>query len=777
MEEESLLKALEKQHELVAVIDGAGRLTYAGPKPLVTGLFHETHLGPLFRDCLAEGFREQIQTAIQQARHKGHSAVECWLQNPHRCFAIDMSKCKDGVLLLGHAKKIDNPFRRAMDGGRAEEGLRSVLRHLRHGVILQGPEAEILMSNDAALECLGLSESQFLGSSSFDPRWHVKRPDGTNFPGHQHPVPVAIRTKKPVENVVMSVYRPRTNDYVRLNVSAIPELNDQGQVQHVVCSFTDITAQHRAEQQLRREHALLNQVMESSLSGICVLEPNQRLLFANPAAKKILELSRSASSDRFYDQPLWYAASDQGHALPDARLASAQVAQNGNPIRNVRHVLQSSAGTQKILSVDGAPITNECGQLEYIVLTIVDITEEARAQEERKRLSREMQKLAHLDSLSVLAGGVAHDFNNILVAIRTAEEVIEEALPADHPCHRDLRLLQESTSRATELTQQLLAYSGKGHFVVGRADLSDVVRGITHLLEALAQGTVVRFDLAQDLPDVQVDQTQLRRIMLNLVLNASEAARGQDNPVVEIRTGLLDVNKEMQRALISETGPVEVGQYAYVEVSDSGEGMPEHVMQHIFDPFFTTKESGHGLGLAAVLGVVRGHGGFVQVDSTPGEGTMFCVGFPAADGTRARMQQGPPTDSFRVGTLTGTYLVIDDEPVVLETISRVLTSEGCSVVTAEDGYSGLQKFRKEHQRIRAAIIDLTMPRLRGDSVLAEIRKTHPELPILLMSGYSHETIPEGLGPSAFVAKPFTGAQILAKLRKLLIFQANVKPTA
>ncbi|MEM6734401.1 MAG: PAS domain-containing protein, partial [Myxococcota bacterium] len=287
------------------IVDESDRCVEAGPKPLLTGVFSTLNVdGQSLADVLTPELRELFSDHIKQARDRERSSFQCELEKPKRRLSVNIERRGSHVQVRGSVEEIPDPFRR---GGSDEalDVLHFVLEHLDHGVLLQGPNAEILMSNDAALRLLGLSEAQLLGSSSFDPRWHVIRADGSDFPGEKHPVPEAIRIKSPVRDVLMGVFRPTTNDRVWLRVDAIPELDAAGDVTRVLCSFTDVTEKKFAEEELRRDHSLLTQIMESSLAGVCVLNPDGQIIFANRAAEEILGLSRKFITQLSYDAPEW----------------------------------------------------------------------------------------------------------------------------------------------------------------------------------------------------------------------------------------------------------------------------------------------------------------------------------------------------------------------------------------------------------------------------------------------------------------------------------------
>ncbi len=327
---------------------------------------------------------------------------------------------------------------------------------------------------------------------------------------------------------------------------------------------------------------------------------------------------------------------------------------------------------------------------ESVVATIRDITEHRRDEEERLKLEKKVQQAQKLESLGVLAGGIAHDFNNMLVGILGNAELALMDLSPESPVRKSIYDITVASKRAADLAQQMLAYSGKGKFVILNLDLQPLVEEITHLLRtSLSKKAIVKFDFASDVPSIEADATQIRQIIMNLLINASEAI-GDRSGVISIRTGA----QECDRSYLDESSldrDLPEGVYSYLEVVDTGCGMDRETVALIFDPFFTTKFTGRGLGLAAVLGIVRGHRGIIKVQSRPGQGTTFKVLFPATE------EPASPDDTAareRIeGSLTGkTVLLVDDDKTVRLVGRRMLERFGMEVETAADGRLALELF-------------------------------------------------------------------------------------
>ncbi len=401
-----------------------------------------------------------------------------------------------------------------------------------------------------------------------------------------------------------------------------------------------------------------------------------------------------------------------------------------------------------------------------------DVTEQKRAREEQARLEARVQQAQKLDSLGVLAGGIAHDFNNLLTGILGHADLALMQLPPDAPARESLEQVVTGATRAAELTRQLLAYSGKGKFVVQPVRLSDVLREMGPLLQvSISKKVTLKYHLAENLPPVAADATQLRQVAMNLILNASEAI-GDRSGLIAVSTGVMHCTREYLAGGLpdEERRP---GEYVFLGVSDTGCGMTEDVRKRIFDPFFSTKFSGRGLGLAAVLGIVRGHKGVIKVQTEPGRGTTFRVLFPAQPRPAAASPAASASDDdWRT---SGAALVVDDEEAVRRMAGVMLRRMGFTVLTAVDGREGLETFRRHADEVRLVLLDLTMPQLDGPAVFREIHALRPDVRVLLSSGF---TRPEGAdalvaeGLAGFIQKPYRYEDLMRAVRVALERQGS-----
>lgn len=386
----------------------------------------------------------------------------------------------------------------------------------------------------------------------------------------------------------------------------------------------------------------------------------------------------------------------------------------------------------------------------------------AQREEERLRNQEALRNTQRLESLGVLTGGIAHDFNNLLAAVLGNLNLAQMRLDPADPARRSLDQAEKAVQKATDLTRQMLAYSGRGHFVVKPLSLNEVVSEMTHLLQVtLSKKTELYLDLAPGLPPVLADSAQIQQVVLNLVTNAAEAIGPEDGSIT-VRT-LTETFDRSQLEVLCPTQGLESGSYAILEVTDTGCGMGPELVERIFDPFFTTKPKGHGLGLSAMHGILRAHKAGMIIRSVPGAGTTFRILFPA---TGEKLETLQPEDSGPRLVFQGLALVADDEPMVLDFAASALESMGFEVIRARDGAEAVVRFLDHRDRIRLALLDLTMPRMDGIETFTELRRLQPSLPIILSSGYDTDAAARDLvaqGEVQFLPKPYP----VRDLRKLV----------
>ncbi len=392
------------------------------------------------------------------------------------------------------------------------------------------------------------------------------------------------------------------------------------------------------------------------------------------------------------------------------------------------------------------------------------------AENERQALETKMQQSQKLESLGLLAGGIAHDFNNILTTVLGNADLALQDLSPVSPAREPLGAIETGARRAADLCRQMLAYAGRGRFVIESFSVNELIEEMLHLLKtSISKRALFNVHLEPELPRVKGDISQIRQILLNLVINASEALQ-EKSGTISLHTGLLDCDQDYLDDVLFDH-EIDPGLYVVVEVADTGCGMDKETLVSIFDPFFTTKFTGRGLGLSAVMGIVRGHKGALKVYSEKNKGSIFKLLLPAATDEHETKSTGsvtPATQPMWQGS--GTLLLVDDEESIRALASRLLGRMGFDVITANDGEEALVKYEQHRAQLVAIILDLTMPHKSGDEALSDLRKRDTSIPIIIASGYSTDELHDRMavkGVTAFVQKPYNSKSLRETLSRIL----------
>jgi PAS domain S-box-containing protein len=419
-------------------------------------------------------------------------------------------------------------------------------------------------------------------------------------------------------------------------------------------------------------------------------------------------------------------------------------------------------GSPRWFATTGKLFVDAEGTLERSCGVTLEITERRRAEEERRALEQRVQEALRIDSLGVLAGGIAHEFNNLLTSILGFAGLAKAELPESNvPARGHLSQIELAAGRAAALCSQMLASAGRGRFLIELVDLSQLVRqSLVVLKAAVPKPLVLACELAPALPRVNVDAAQIRQAITNLVTNAAEALEGRSG-IITLNTGTHELDDAYFAKCVECPGRAP-GEYVCLEVSDNGPGIDPEISGRIFEPFFSTKFPGRGLGLAAVLGIVRGHQGALHFSSTPGKGCTFRISLPAAPLKGAQTPAAPaavPTAALKIGEI----LVVDDEQRIRNLAIRLLRYEGYHAAEASDGLEAIKRVSDPESHVRLVLLDLTMPRLDGIQTARELRRRAPDLPIILMSGFSEQEVTAQASDFPFVRflqKPFNRQQFL-----------------
>jgi len=512
--------------------------------------------------------------------------------------------------------------------------------------------------------------------------------------------------------------------------------------------------------ELRATEVRLQDIVDHSPALIFLKDPAGRYLLCNQPFLDLCQRTRQAVIGA-RDHELFPASDAELFSSHDAEVITAR-----RPMEFEEFSTRSD-GSRWTCIVQKFPLFDEQGRVYALCGIATDITDRKAAEEQKLLFERRLLESQKLESLGVLAGGIAHDFNNILTAILGNANLASLELPQDHPVRPQLRQIELATRRASDLCAQMLAYAGKAAFITAPVNLTVLVRDTAALLEATVGRRVrLELDTAEQLPAVLGDATQLRQIVMNLVINAADAIGDRTDGTVEVRTFARELAPEFFATAVQS--PVrKAGNYVGLEVADNGSGMSPEILKRIFEPFYTTKFSGRGLGLAAVLGIVQSHQGALFVESSPGWGTVFRLFLPAS---AAKAESSGTRPASPPASLAGTVLVVDDEPAVRLVALKALRATGLEIIEAADGQAALLAFAQRAADINLVLLDLTMPGLSGEETLRQLRALAPKLPVIIMSGYSEgETMGRcaSLGVSGYLAKPFEVSSLVTRLRPFL----------
>ena len=548
---------------------------------------------------------------------------------------------------------------------------------------------------------------------------------------------------------------------VYFGVPVLPDADVIALVQNIAAHTAFAVDRQRVVEALQASEARYRSIVEPLRDVVFQADATGRWVFLNPAWSEITGHPLAGSLGRAITE---YVHPDD-HGLVRDQLRALV---DGAPSVRFECRFVTPNGAVRWLEVSAYPPPRVGSPTIGVGGTMTDVTDRKATSEASREAEARLREAQRLEGLGVLAGGIAHDFNNLLVGVLSNAALALEGLPEDSTTYTVLRDMEVAGRRAAELTRQLLAYSGKGRFVVQPLDLAELVRDSAGLLRAaVTKKATLTYRFAADLPAIEGDPTQLRQVAMNLLVNASDALGD--------RPGTIDVWVEKRQvdaatlARASHGRDLPPGEYVALEVRDSGTGMSPTTTARMFDPFYTTKFQGRGLGLAAVLGIVRGHHGAILVESTLDQGTSMVLLFPAQP--RAATSKAPSmrSSSTEGGTPRGNVLVVDDEELVRRVTQRALQHAGYAVALAADGQKALTFLRAGAQRVDLVLLDLTMPELSGKETLAQIRATWPRLPVVLMSGYTAEAaqLDEGDDCTSFLQKPFTQDELLATLTQAL----------
>ena len=522
----------------------------------------------------------------------------------------------------------------------------------------------------------------------------------------------------------------------------------EGEPEQILVTLTVLTDLKRVESALRESEARLRLVMNQIPALLWTTDSELRITSSLGLGLKGLGLLPNEAVGRtLYEH---FDTTDTNFPSITAHLQALRGESQHYELNWLDHVYQSYL----------EPLRDGNGRIIGVIGVSLDVTEQV-------KVEKALQQAQKLESLGILAGGVAHDFNNLLVAMLGQASLALGKLPPENSAYPHIEKVTQAATRAADLTRQLLAYSGRGKFEIHFLQLNKLIKENIHLFRvAMPKNVELRTNLAEKLPLIEADVGQMQQVVMNLIINGAEAV-GENTGTVTVMTFAQTLAEADEELGWFSSQPLSPGEYVVLAVQDNGSGMDKATLAKIFDPFFTTKFLGRGLGLASVLGIVRGHGGGLQVDSAVGEGTTFRLFLPAIEGRVAVAETAVIHGQAEALSKMGCVLVIDDEATVREAVTDILEMAHIEVLTAVDGASGIALYKEKQAEIRLVLLDLSMPGLSGEETLTHLQEIDPYIPVCLSSGYSEGDWTErfaGAKTVHFLQKPYDVGQLLATVR-------------
>jgi signal transduction histidine kinase/CheY-like chemotaxis protein len=549
---------------------------------------------------------------------------------------------------------------------------------------------------------------------------------------------------------------------IRLNSQLNQEIKDRREAEAAV---------QKLNLELKNRVQELETLLEVLPVGIGIaLDPDCQVIHTNDAFSRLLQmapLENASLSAAAGVAPKHFQVFQNGRELAPDELPIQMAASQKRVVNDFEEEVVFQNGTRLHLLAYAAPLLNDQGQVRGAVGAFVDVTRQRQIEHERQEVERRLQQSQKLESLGILAGGLAHDFNNLLTGILGNASLIRADLPKESELRPSAAQIEQAARQATHLCQQMLAFAGRAEVQVEVANLNQLVTATAQLIQSSIPPSVeLAFDLTSQPCQARVDVTQIQQVIMNLIINAGDAMIGKTG-TISVKTGITDITPGLLDDLVVLPEQT-AGSYAYIQVTDQGCGMTKETLAKIFDPFFTTKFTGRGLGLAAIVGILKKHSGALQVTTEFGIASRFLVMLPLVYGevTKTTVIKSKTTMAQR----SGTVLIIDDDEMLRTVTGRLLKRFGFQVVLAPGGVEGVGAYQQQQEEIAFVMLDLTMPGLGGEETFHRLRAVNAGVKVLLMSGFDERETRSRFAEGEsllFLPKPFGIEALIDRLDGLL----------
>jgi two-component system cell cycle sensor histidine kinase/response regulator CckA len=623
--------------------------------------------------------------------------------------------------------------------------LESVLEGIGEGVVVMDKDYRILTANKGYLNQVGETRENIVGRYCYEVSHRFDSHCMDN--GHECPVKTVFETGNPAR--VLHTHYDNRNQEIYVECHAYPIKDSAGNVIRAIETLNDVTDRIRLEQKLKDSEEKYRDLYDNAPDGYYSLAESGPILEANRTFLKMLGYRRDEVIGKLFIEDL---LSDDSVKTCHTKFPELKKAGH---MRNLELTMVKKDGTLLPVTMHATAVYDGEGNFAMSRSVIRDITERKGIDEERRKLQEQLFQSQKLEALGTLAGGIAHDFNNLLASILGYASLAKTDLHPDNPVYQHVDIIETASLRASELTQQLLAFAKGGKYDAKPTDVNAIVREVVALLSRLIEKNIT-IVLAADsnLRHAVCDAGQIQQAIINICLNGRDAMP---------QGGTLTVRTENVRLEIKDVQffvDVPPGDYVRISVSDTGMGMDRETQERLFEPFFTTKEKGTGLGLALTYGIIKKHGGFIQVFSEPGKGSTLEVNLLACMSDETCLKK---KDIVGLRRGSETILVVDDEPMVKQLAKDVLKRYGYTVLTAGGGEEAIDVFRQRSAEIDAVILDMVMPTMEGREVFRKLLELRPGVKVIISSGYSHDRDADDLielGARSFVQKPFRIAELV-----------------
>ncbi|MBH8573654.1 PAS domain S-box protein [Nostocaceae cyanobacterium CENA369] len=656
------------------------------------------------------------------------------------------------IRLIGTTRDISDRKQAEKALKESEERYRSVVTAMQEGIILLEEDGTIVACNTSAEKILGLKANEIIGRTIYDSSWQTIHEDGSAFPNETHPATITLNTGNPCSHVVMGVYKPN-GQLTWIEINSQPLFRDNDPTPYaVVASFSDVSerlaAQRErklAQQKIKEQAALL----DIATDAILVRDLQFQILFWNKGAERLYGWQAEEVLGKDAKEILHNKIS------PEVEIAVKTVTESGSWYGELHKVKKS--GREIIVESRWTLMRDATGQPKSILSVDTDITQ-------KKQLEEQFFRAQRLESLGTLAGGIAHDLNNILTPILASAQLLQVRFAQDQERSQHLlTIVENNAKRGAALVKQVLSFARgfKGERTIVQ------IKHLISEIALIAKQTFpksIEFAIAipEDLWAIFGDFTQLHQVLMNLVVNARDAM--PDGGTIKISTENMFIDEAYTRMNLD----AKVGHYVVMTVSDTGIGMPAEILDRIFEPFFTTKEvgTGTGLGLSTMLGIIKSHDGFVNVSSQVGKGSQFKLFLPAVQATQAmniEEMESPRGDGELI-------LVVDDEAQIREITTIVLENYNYKTLTASNGIEAIALYAQHKHRISAVLMDMMMPEMDGTTAIRTLQKMNLQVQIIACSGLNcSEAFIEdnSVNVKLMLTKPFTAQELLHGLHHVL----------